>query len=55
MSNTPIAFYVVGALFTLYVVAARWRSKKKQGTSYTQSNPHPLRSRSVSADRRVDH
>ena len=27
MSNLGIAFYVVGALFTLYVVAASWRSK----------------------------
>jgi hypothetical protein len=27
MSNLGIAFYVVGALFTVYVVAASWRSK----------------------------
>jgi len=27
MSNLGIAFYVVGALFTLYVLAATWRSK----------------------------
>jgi hypothetical protein len=27
MSNLGIAFYVVGALFTLYIIAASWRSK----------------------------
>ena len=27
MSNLGIIFYVVGALFTVYVVAATWRSK----------------------------
>jgi hypothetical protein len=27
MSNLGIAFYVVGALFTVYVLAASWRSK----------------------------
>jgi hypothetical protein len=27
MSNLGIVFYVVGALFTVYVVAATWRSK----------------------------
>jgi len=27
MSNLGIAFYVVGALFTVYVIAATWRSK----------------------------
>jgi len=27
MSNWEIAFYVVGALFTVYVIAATWRSK----------------------------
>jgi hypothetical protein len=27
MGNIPVALYVLGALFTLYVVAATWRSK----------------------------
>ncbi len=27
MGNVPIAFYVLGALFTVYVVAATWQSK----------------------------
>ncbi|HUJ52784.1 MAG TPA: hypothetical protein VLX08_04465 [Steroidobacteraceae bacterium] len=27
MSNLGIVLYVVGALFTVYVVAATWRSK----------------------------
>jgi hypothetical protein len=27
MSNLRIALYVVGALFTLYLIAATWRSR----------------------------
>jgi hypothetical protein len=27
VSNLEVAFYVVGALFVLYLVAATWRSK----------------------------
>ena len=27
MSNLGIAFYVLGALFTLYVIAATWKSR----------------------------
>lgn len=27
MSNLGIAFYVIGSLFTVYVVAATWRLK----------------------------
>jgi hypothetical protein len=27
MSNLSIVFYVVGALFTVYLIAATWRSR----------------------------
>jgi hypothetical protein len=29
MSNIPVAFLVLGAFFTLYFVAALWRSRPK--------------------------
>jgi hypothetical protein len=29
MSNIPVAFLVLGAFFTLYLVAALWRSRPK--------------------------
>ena len=29
MSNIPVAFLVLGAFFTLYCVAALWRSRPK--------------------------
>jgi hypothetical protein len=32
MGNIPIAFYVLGALLTLYVVAATWGSKPRRRT-----------------------
>jgi hypothetical protein len=43
MSNLGIVFYVVGALFTLYVVAATWRSK--------DAETHTRRDRSSDAPR----
>ncbi len=51
MSDIPIAFYVLGALFTLYVVAATWQSKDA---------PSRLRGgdrgpREVTVDRRLKH
>jgi len=52
MSNIPIAFYLLGALFTLYVLAAIWQSKDAQ--SHVRSDtrePHGV----VSADRRMKH
>jgi hypothetical protein len=52
VSSTPIAFYVVGALFTLYVVAAMWR--RKDASSRARDNRRP-RSHPVSVDRRVNH
>jgi hypothetical protein len=33
MSNLGIVFYVVGALFTVYVVAATWGSKDAEPRS----------------------
>lgn len=53
MRNIPIAFYVVGALFTLYVVAATWRAK--DASSRVQSDTRRQRSRPVSVDRRLNH
>jgi hypothetical protein len=53
MSNIPIAFYVIGALFTLYVVAATWRSK--DASSRVSSDMWRQRSRPVSVDRRLNH
>ncbi len=29
MSNVPVAFLVLGAFFTLYFVAALWRSRSR--------------------------
>jgi len=51
MSNIAIAFCVLGALFTLYVVAATWQSKDAR--SHMRSDTRPLRSRAVSVDRRL--
>jgi hypothetical protein len=53
MSNIPIALYVVGALLTLYVVAATWRSK--DASSHARSDTPRRRSRPVSIDRRLNH
>jgi len=50
MSNIPIAFYVLGALFTLYVVAATWQSK--DAASRVSDTREP---RGVSVDRRLRH
>jgi hypothetical protein len=51
MSNIPIAFYVLGALFTLYVVAATWESK--DAPSHLPS--HTREPRAASVDRRLIH
>ena len=53
MSNLPIAFYVLGALFTLYVVAATWQSK--DAPSHAQHHTRQPRSRVPSLDRRLNH
>jgi hypothetical protein len=51
MSNIPIAFYVLGALFTLYVVAATWQSKDAPSRVRRDAREP----RGVSADRRMKH
>jgi hypothetical protein len=54
MSNIPIALYVLGALLTLYVVAATWRSN--DASSHVRRGDTPRRqSRPVSVDRRLTH
>jgi hypothetical protein len=51
MSDIAIAFYVLGALFTLYVVAATWQSK--DAPSHVRSDMREPRG--VSIDRRLKH
>jgi len=53
MSNIPIAFYVLGALFTLYIVAATWRAK--DASSHLRNVNPRARGRPVSLDRRLNH
>jgi hypothetical protein len=53
MGNIPIAFYVLGALFTLYVVAATWHSK--DASSDTRSDTARPQPRPVSGDRQLNH
>jgi hypothetical protein len=53
MINVGIAFYVIGALFSLYVVAATWRSKDVEpGVPAAQRRWKP---RSRRMDRRIAH
>ena len=42
MSNIPIAFLVLGAFFTLYIVAATWQSKDARSDIRSHS-PKPKR------------
>jgi hypothetical protein len=53
MHNLPIAFYVLGALFTLYIVAATWQSK--DATPQVRRETRPSGPRSASVDRRLNH
>ena len=53
MSNIPIAFYVLGSLFTLYMVAATWRSK--DAPPHLRSEIRRPRVHSVTLDRRLSH
>jgi hypothetical protein len=53
MGNVPVAFLVLGALFTLYVVAATWRSK--DAPSQLRGAAARPRPRSVSVSRRLSH
>ena len=52
MSDIPIAFYVLGAFFTLYVVAATWRSRDISADARSENR---VSRRPVSADRRLNH
>ena len=49
MSNVAIAFYVVGALVTVYIVAASWQSSDRDGVGMRP----PLPTRTM--DRRAAH
>jgi hypothetical protein len=52
MSDIPIAFFVLAAFFTLYVVASTWRSRDISGDARGESRvPH----HPVSVDRRLNH
>jgi hypothetical protein len=53
MSNVPIALLVLGALFTLYVVAATWHSK--DAPSHMRGDAAGPRPRPVSLSRRLNH
>jgi hypothetical protein len=52
MINLGIAFYVVGALFTLYVVAATWRSRDADPRVPERSQ---WKVRTPTMDRRIAH
>ena len=53
MGNPGIALYVVGVLFTVYVVAATWRSK--DADSQVRGKLRPPRSSNRAVDRRIVH
>jgi hypothetical protein len=53
MGNAGIALYVVGVLFTVYVMAATWRSK--DADFRVREKPHPRRSPNQAVDRRIVH
>ena len=48
-----MAFYVLGALFALYIAAAGWQSKG--GRSHARSDSRRLGSHRVTIDRRLRH
>jgi hypothetical protein len=53
MGNVGIALFVVGALFTVYIVAATWRSR--DAGSGVREKLQPRRSPSQTLDRRIVH
>ena len=53
MSNLPITFYILGSLFTLYIVAATWRSK--DASPHVRSEIRRPGLHSVTFDRRLSH
>jgi|HubBroStandDraft_6_1064221.scaffolds.fasta_scaffold53846_2 hypothetical protein len=53
MGNSVVALYIIGALFTLYVVAAT--SLSKDADAHASKKPHMRKSPSQAVDRRVVH
>jgi hypothetical protein len=53
MSEPEVPFYVIGALVTLYIVAASWRSRDAEYRPADERRVSTLRARTV--DRRVIH
>jgi hypothetical protein len=53
MSEPEIPFYVIGALVTLYIVAATWRSRDAAGRAAPEQY-RPTR-RAPTVDRRIIH
>jgi hypothetical protein len=53
MGNVGIALYIVGALFTVYVVAATWQSK--DADSHVREKSHRRRSSNQAVNRRIVH
>jgi hypothetical protein len=53
MSESEVPFYVLGALVTLYIVAASWRSRDAAYRPAEEPRPAMLRTRTV--DRRMVH
>ena len=53
MSEPDLPFYVLGALLTLYIVAASWRSRDAAARRPPEDRPAAAAGRSL--DRRVIH
>jgi hypothetical protein len=53
MSEPEVPFYVIGALVTLYIVAATWRSRDAAYRPADEREPATLRVRTF--DRRMVH
>lgn len=53
MGNVSIAFYVLGALLTVYIVAAGWRSSDRDAPHKRAVRPREVPARTL--DRRAAH
>lgn len=53
MGDAAIALYIVGALLTVYVLAATWQSK--DAVSHVREKPHPRTAAHRALDRRIVH
>jgi hypothetical protein len=53
VSEPAIPFYVVGAVVSVYIVAATWRSK--DAGERLNGQPRPLKTRAATIDRRLVH